>query len=163
MLRLIDFTAEDPNLPAYMPPEANYSKTLDSNTPEGLAQQSGQIYMDMVNGDLGPTSGFNALLELVTPESAEAMANAQNQFIDEVAATQDYLASQNDRVKEYEYAQTVYTSEDEAYILRIQVQESGQRYYFRQDYKCIDGGWKITGDNIEDPFRIKHKILFWYR
>jgi hypothetical protein len=162
VLLLSACTAEDPNMPAYMPSKTDYSAELELLVPEGLAQQASQLYKDMVNGDLGPTSGYEALLELVTPESADAMAEYEKQFTDEISATQEYLESQNDSVTGYEFAETVYTSEDEAYILRIQIHESGQKYYFRQDFKRIDGEWKIAGDNIEDPFRIKHKILFWY-
>ncbi len=156
-------TAIDPDVPAYMPSEMDYSSELDSGSPEGLAQQSSQIYMDMVNGDLGPSSGFESLLELVSPESAEAMAEYESAFCDEVYATREYLKQQEDSITGFEFAETVYTGEDEAYILRIQVQESGNRYYFRQDFKCVDGVWYIAGDNIEDEFRIKHKVFFWYR
>jgi hypothetical protein len=162
MLLLSACAAEDPNLPAYMPSKTDYSAEVDENSPEGLAQRSSQLYKDMVNGDMAPAPGFEALLKLASPESAEAMADYQELFIDEINATKDYLESQEDSVTQYEFAETAYTSENEAYILRIQVQESGKRYYFRQDFKCIDGEWKIAGDNIEDTFRIKHRIFFWY-
>ncbi len=162
VLLLSACTAEDPNVPAYLPSKMDYSAELDVNSPEGLAQRASQLYQDMVNGDLGPSSGYEALLELVTPESAAAMAEYEKQFLDEISATQDYLKTENDSVTGYEFAETVYPSEDEAYILRVQNHQSGQKYYFRQDFKRVDGVWKIAGDNIEDPFRIKHKILFWY-
>ena len=155
-------TADDPNVPAYMPSTMDYSAELDVSSPEGLAQRASQLYMDMVNGDLGPSSGYEALLELVTPESAAAMAEYEKQFLDEITATKDYLESEDDSVTGYEFAETVYPSEDKASIMRIQIHQSGQKYYFRQDFKRIDGVWKISGDNIEDAFRIKHKILFWY-
>lgn len=162
ILLLSACAAEDPKVPAYMPSKMNYTAELDVNSPEGLAQRSSQLYMDMVNGDLGPSSGYETLLEFVTPESAAAMAEYEKQFLGEISATKDYLKSEDDSVTGYEYVETVYPSEDEAYILRIQIHESGQEYYFRQNFKCIDGEWKIAGDNIEDAFRIKQKILFWY-
>ena len=162
ILMLSACTADDPNVPAYMPSAMDYSAELDVGSPEGLAQRASQLYMDMVNGDLGPSSGYDALLDLITPESAAAMAEYENQFLDEISATKDYLESEDDSVTGYEFVETVYPSENEAYILRIQIHQSGKKYYFRQNFKRIDGGWKIAGDNIEDPFRIKHKILFWY-
>lgn len=145
-----------PEIPGEMP--ARTDGGLDS--PEGLAEYSSGLYRDMINGDIDIEEGFDRLLEVAGENSGSELKKNEIRFIEEVASARQYFG--NDPIVRVEFAKASYADEQNASVKRIQVHDSGQKYYFRQDFKKENGQWKISGDNIDNPFRIKTKVLFRY-
>lgn len=157
------FTAcADNGLPAFMPATEEDDSFDAAGTPEELAKTSSQIYLAMVNGDLPAEDGYEKLLGFSCASSVEQMEALKTEFIKQINDTKEYLRANEDSIEGYSFAKTEYKNEDEATILRIQRHENGKQYYFKQDFVKENGEWKIKGDNITDPFRIKTKFLWWY-
>lgn len=135
--------------------KTDYAKQMDTSSPEGLAKASSELYRDMVNGAVSPEDGFKTLYALCTQSSQQAMDQSKEQFIDSINQTIDYNNANGDSILRYEYAATVYTDDSNASIERIQIQKSGKRYYFKQEFTKENGVWKIKGDNVTDKFAIK--------
>ncbi len=148
--------------PKLMPSEADYSSGLDINSPEGLAKESSDVYKALMDKDITIEDGFNRLLDISCEQAASSMMEYEKEFGDQISATIDYFESEEDSILRYEFAQTEYTDENTASIKRIQVQQNGKKYYFRQDFVKEDGEWKIKGDNVENDFVLKQKFLFWF-
>ena len=151
------------DVPKIMPSETDYRAELDINSPEGLAQESSDIYKDLLNKDITVEDGFDRLLDISCEQAATSMLEYEKEFGDQIAATIDYFKSEDDSILRYDFAQTEYGDDDNtASIKRIQVQENGKKYYFKQDFVKEDGVWKIKGDNVENDFELKQRFLFWF-
>jgi len=157
------FTAcADDGLPALMPADKEAYASDVSGTPEALAKMSSQVYLAMVNGDLPAEDGFETLVNFSASSSAEQMQSLKSEFKKQIEQTKEYLDVNDDSVTGYAFSKTEYLNDDEAKILRIQTHKNGKQYYFQQDFVKENGEWKIKGDNIADPFRIKSMFLWWY-
>lgn len=146
-------------LPAQMPSQTDYSKDIDINSPEGLAKYSSDIYKDMIARELDVNEVYNKLLEISSENSKTEMQKYKSKFMDSIKDLISYF--KEDEITQVEFAQTG-LKKDQASIKRIQIHKSGKKYYFQQDYIKEKGVWKICGDNIDNAFRIKTQILFWY-
>ena len=149
------------DVPKIMPSEADYTADLDINSPEGLAKESSNVYKALLSKEITIEDGFDRLLVISCEQAANSMLEYEKEFGDQIAATIDYFASADDSILSYEFAQTEYSDENTASIKRIQVQQNGKKYYFRQDFIKEDGVWKIKGDNVENDFELKQRFLFW--
>lgn len=145
-----------------MPAAVDYTADLDINTPEGLAQESSEIYRCMLSGEISAESGYERLLAISSEQSAQSLRDYQEEFVKEIEATKEYFLSEGDAIERFEFAQTEYSGADAASIRRIQVQQDGKKYYFNQDYVLEDGQWRIKGDNLANDFVILRKFLLWY-
>lgn len=145
-----------------MPSATNFDADIDINSPEGLAKESSEIYRQLLSSQMSIKDGFNALLKLASGQSAQSMLDYEDEFSKQIGNTIDYFESEKDAIVKYEFAKTEYTGDDAASIKRIQIQQSGKKYYFQQDFVKEEGVWKIKGDNVTNDFVIKQKFLFWY-
>jgi len=157
----VAFCGCSPNdMQSLYPSETDYSKTLDINTPEGLAQTSAKLYQSLINGDIDTEQGFQKLYEISSAESKKALDERKGEFIEQLAMVQE--SYKENPITEYRYSKTELADENNASICRIQINKSGDKYYFKQDYVKENGTWKIKGDNAATEFRIKDQFLFWY-
>lgn len=140
-------------------PKVNYDGELEQNSPEFLAKRSSEIYRDMSNAKLRIADGFAELLGMTSQESTEVMRAYEKEFEKQIIASQNYLEINKDSVKEFKFGATHYGDQGTATIRRIQINASGNEYYFVQDFIQENGQWKIRGDNIENKFVIKRSLF----
>lgn len=150
------------NINKLMPSDADYTSALDINTPEGLAKEASRLYMGMVNGTLDIEDGVEEIILYTSMASAKLLENNKQEFISQIKETRRYLEGIDDKVIDFEYAQTKYTDDGVVYIKRIQKHKNGKEYYFEQGFIQEDGEWKIASDNLIDVFELKTRFLFWF-
>lgn len=150
------------DIDALYPAEVDYSKSIDMNTPEGLAKTSAEINMKMLNGDITPEDGYNEMLKYCCKDSVKAMQTYKDQFIKGVKTLSEYFKDGKNPITGNQFTKTYIDENGNTSIYRIQVQKDGKKYFFRQDYILENNIWKIKGDNSINEFRILSKFLFWY-
>ncbi|HWR22131.1 MAG TPA: hypothetical protein VN366_01525 [Feifaniaceae bacterium] len=137
---------------SYKQSSLDYSEPLDINSPEGLAQYTGNAYMDMIAGKTDPKEEFPVLLSHSSEGSQKLMEGAMDRFVQDIRLSKQYFESNDKAIEGYVYSETIYDGDDNASVYRIQKMNDGKLYYFKQDFVLEDGTWKIRGDNVQDPF-----------
>ena len=153
---------QDKNEIQFMPGSIDLKSNPDLNTPESLAVKSSTIYMGMINGNLDPEKEFEVLLDISCESSKQSLEKSKSYFISNTEESRSYFNSNKNPIASFEFSETIYKSQNEAQIYRIQIQKNGNKYYFAQDFLKENGKWKIKGDNLTENFKLKKKILFWY-
>jgi hypothetical protein len=132
----------------------DYTKPIEINSPDGLAQYSGNSYIAMINGKADPGDTFRELLKYSPAASRDMMKDQLSSFVDNIELSRKFFETRGRSIKGYVYSKAVYPDESSASIYRIQIMDDDRLYYFRQDFILEDETWKIRGDNIVDPFKI---------
>lgn len=139
--------------------EANFSGSLDINSPEGIAKSSGEIYMKISEGKISVDDAMDKLIALSSSESLVDVLKNKDRFRQGIVDYASYMASNEDNITKIEFAKTIYDNPNECFIERIQYQKKDNKcYYFRQDFVLEEGKWKARGDNPVDGFKIKWGI-----
>lgn len=146
---------EEKQLRIVEPSETDYEKDLDINSPEGLAKASSIVYKRIAAEKMTIEEAVEELKSYASVNSLNEMEKRAAEFKKGIKEYVDYMKENNDWITGFQFGKTVYTSPEEAYIERIQKHKKGKHYYFRQDYVLEDGKWRISGDNVENPFEIK--------
>lgn len=136
-----------------------YSDKLSTDTPEGLAYASSMIYKSLSEENMTVDDALKELEGYSSKDSLEALQKSGDFFKEQISQFIDYLKANDDAIENFEYTKTIYDDSNHSHIERIQNQKSGKKFYFKQDFILEDGQWKISGDNIDDAFKLKSKPL----
>lgn len=137
------------------PSPVNYRSQLDINSPEGLAQASGQLYKELTYGKVSAEQTVAQLEQWASEESQREMERKKSDFTAEIRDYIQYSKENDIRIRGFEFGKTVYLEAGKASIERIQRNTKGRDYYYKQDFVREKGFWRIAGDNAEEPFRIE--------
>jgi hypothetical protein len=139
---------------AYPESPLDYMKPIEINSPDGLAQYSGNSYIDMINGKVNPEDAFRELLKYSTAVSQDMMKDQLPSFVDNIELSRKFFEARGRSIKGYVYSKAIYPDKSSASIYRIQIMDDDKLYYFKQDFILENETWKIRGDNVIDPFKI---------
>jgi uncharacterized lipoprotein NlpE involved in copper resistance len=138
------------------PSAANYNSQLDINSPEGLAKTTSLIYKDIADEKITVDQAMDKLISYASGNSMEEIFKNKEKFRKGIADYIDYMKSNGDKLVRFEFSKTVYDNPKSAHIERIQVQKNNdKKYYFIQDFVLENGTWRVQGDNMSEPFKIK--------
>lgn len=138
------------------PSDTNFNSQLDTKTPEGLAKATSLIYKDIADEKMTVDEAMDKLIYYASADSMEEIFKNKDKFKKGIVDYVEYMKSNEDKLVRFEFSKTIYDNPKEAHIERIQVQKNkDKKYYFIQDFVLEKGQWRVKGDNMAEPFKVK--------